>query len=197
MKLEKGVDEFTMLELLVKAAAFKGLELYGSSSEAYTKPIKEYKLDDKLLALLAERRIKRHDRPDDVFTLSDENPQEKVQGWEPSNYWNFKLLEGEKRRFDLSVSIAAGLIINQSERGVKLNPLASGGIFHLLTGFRISGCSRRWLRMIRKRRRWRKKSPRAKKDSSSFPGPILGWAASAVFQLSSMSSRAAIKKSGV
>lgn len=124
-----GVDSFTLIDLLQKAAAHKGLKLHEGASRAYSEPIRVYELDDKLLAMLAERNIKRQDRPDcrnEIFTLVDENPQEKVSGWTSSNYWNFKLLEDDKSKFDLRVTLSVGFGLNLEKRGVVFVPQAHG-----------------------------------------------------------------------
>lgn len=129
LDLTAGVDSFTLLDLFRKAATHKGLKLHEGASKAYSEPIKVYELDDRLLAVLAERNIKRQDRPDcrnEIFTLVDENPQEKVPGWAPSNYWNFKLLEGDKRKFDLQVMLSVGFGLNLEKRGIVLVPQAHG-----------------------------------------------------------------------
>jgi hypothetical protein len=127
--LTMGENALTLLDLLRKAAVHKGLKLHEGASKAYSEPIKEYALDERLLAVLAEHNIKRQDRPDrrnEIFILVDENPQEKVPGWSPSNYWNFKLLEGDKRRFDLRMTLSVGFGINFEKRGVVLVPQAHG-----------------------------------------------------------------------
>lgn len=129
LDLTAGVDSFTLLDLLRKTATHKGLKLHEGASTAYSEPIKAYELDDRLLTILAERNIKRQDRPDcrnEIFTLTDENPQKKVPGWAPSNYWNFKLLEGDKRRFDLQVTLSVGFGLNLEKRGIVLVPQAHG-----------------------------------------------------------------------
>ena len=129
LDLTAGVDIFTLLDLLRKVAAHKGLKLQEGASKAYSEPIKVYTLDNKSLAMLAERNIKREDRPDcrnEIFTLVDENPQEKVPGWASSNYWNFKLLEGDKSKFDLRVTLSVGFGLNLEKRGVVLVPQAHG-----------------------------------------------------------------------
>lgn len=126
--LTMGVDAFTLLDLLKKAAAYKGLKLQEDTLKAYSEPIKVYLLEDKLLAVLAERGIKQQARPDcrnEIFTLVDENPQEKVPGWTPSNYWNF-LLEGNGHKFDLRVSLSVGFEINTKKRGIVSWPQAHG-----------------------------------------------------------------------
>lgn len=127
--LTPGIDIFTKLELLKKAAEHKGLKLCEGGERANSEPIKEYALGDKLLDILAERGIKRQPRPDchnEIFTLVDENPQIEVPGWAPSNYWNFKLLEGDEHKFDLHISLGVGFGINIKERGVVLCPRANG-----------------------------------------------------------------------
>jgi len=129
LDLIAGVDTFTLLDLLRKTAAHKGLKLQEGASKAYSEPIKAYMLNDKLLAMLAKRSIKRQDRPDcrnEIFTLVDENPQEKVPGWASSNYWNFKLLEGDKSKFDLRVTLSVDFGLNLEKRGVVLVPQAHG-----------------------------------------------------------------------
>ncbi|MBI4119166.1 MAG: hypothetical protein HY452_02805 [Parcubacteria group bacterium] len=131
-ELVDGVDTLTLLGLLGKAAAHKGLRIQAGSSSAYSEPIKEYVLDEELLAALAESGIKRQERPDcrnEIFTLVDENPQNKVPGWSSSNYWNFKLFEGDERKFDLRVTLYVGFQVSFKKRGVVLMPLARGSFF--------------------------------------------------------------------
>lgn len=129
--LSIGVDTFTLLDLLRKAAIYKGLKLCEGVLKAHSESIRAYELDDKLLAVLAERGIKRQPCPDCrneifTFTLVDRNPQEKVPGWVPSNYWNFKLLEGDRHKFDLRVSLSVGFEINIEKRGIVFWPQAHG-----------------------------------------------------------------------
>ncbi|MFH1171646.1 MAG: hypothetical protein V1778_03850 [bacterium] len=127
--LAMGVDVFTYLDLLRKAAAHKGLKLHEGGSEAYSEPMKEYALGKRVLDALARRGIKQQARPDcrdEIFTLVDENPQRMVPGWKPSNYWNFKLLEDGERGFDLRVTLCVGLGINFERRGIVLIPRALG-----------------------------------------------------------------------
>lgn len=122
-----GRDVFTSEDLLKKAAAFLGLELkYMSGSRATSNSIKEYVLDGKLLKALAEKGIRRHDRPDDIFTLADENPQKTVPGWSPSNFWNFELFKDGKKGYDLRIALQANFRILQAKRGVMFWPMASG-----------------------------------------------------------------------
>lgn len=137
--LTMGENTLMLLDLLRRAATHKGLKLH---EEAYSAPIKEYTLDEKLLAALAKCGIKREDRPDrsNIFTLVDENPQEKVPGWSPSNYWNFKLLEGDKRTFDLRMTLYVGFGINLEKRGVVIVPQAHGSFLSAadrLSNFRM------------------------------------------------------------
>jgi len=130
MKLVPGKDIFTMLDLLRKAAQYKGLKLQEGQSRAMSEPIKVYTLDDRLLAILAEQGIRQYGRPDcrnEILTLEDENPQKYVPGFVPSNYWNFKLLEGKKNKFDLRVSLSVGLgITTKGGGGVVFWPQAHG-----------------------------------------------------------------------
>ena len=128
--LTMGENALTLLDLLRRAATHKGLRLDEEASKAYSEPIKEYILDEKILAALAKHNIKQQYRPDcknEIFTLVDKNPQTKVPGWEPSNYWNFKLVEG-KDRFDLRIALFVGLGINFKfeKRGVVLVPQVRG-----------------------------------------------------------------------
>lgn len=127
--LTMGVDAFTLLDLLKKAAEHKGLKLHEDALKAYSGLIKGYSLDDKLLAVLAERGIKQQTRPDcrnEIFTLVDENPQEKIPGWMPSNYWNFKLLESDRHKFDLRVFLSVDFGVNTEKRGIVFWPQAHG-----------------------------------------------------------------------
>lgn len=134
ISLEAGKDAYTLLDLLRKAAEYKGLKLMEGAFEAYCEPIKTYELDSKALAVLEKVGIRRQLRPDSdrVFTLVDENSQEHNSVYQPSNYWNFKLpdpeapdprdREGNPRRIMLST----GLSLNQTKRGIVLSPLAHG-----------------------------------------------------------------------
>lgn len=126
--LVPGVEVFTETELLRLAAEHKGVELHcheGKWSDQ-SRSIKGYVLDEALLALLKEKGIKREPRPDQVFTLVDENPQEHRPGWSPSNYWNFKIPEGGDGRYDLRIELGCKLLIDSQERGVVFWPNAHG-----------------------------------------------------------------------
>ncbi len=129
MVLTMGERAFTLLELIRRAAAYKDLKLSEGASRAYSEPITEYQLDKELLRALAVHNIKRQGRPDcrdEMVTLVDENPQKKVPGWLPSNYWNFELLEGDKHTFDLRIALSVGFKINTEKRGIVLVPRAHG-----------------------------------------------------------------------
>ena len=120
------VDVFTRFKILQRAAVHKGLILPESASDAYSEPLKVYNLDDKLLAVLAERGIKRQARPKylgDVFTLADENPRENIPGCQPTNYWNFRL-QDDGVHFDLRVSVFVSFVISTEKRGVIFWPQA-------------------------------------------------------------------------
>lgn len=125
--LVRGVDIFTTFELFQKTAACKGLKLEESTSSDYSKPIKVYTLDDKLLTVLAKRGIKqRHHHPDSTnlfvnFTLLDENPQ---KGDSPSVCWGFKQLEGDKGDFDLRIFLKVAFGLSFERREIILLPLA-------------------------------------------------------------------------
>lgn len=127
LNLVRGGEVFTLLDLLEKAAEFEGLKLEKKWSKAISKPIKSYQLDRRLLSKLAEKGIKKKDRPDDVFTLVDENPQQVTPGWRPSNYWNFKRPDhNPKKDFDLRIELRIGFRLSQEDRGFMLVPLAYG-----------------------------------------------------------------------
>ena len=127
--LTMGVDSLTLLDLLRRAAIYKGLKLLENASRACSEPIKEYTLDDNLLVVLAKHGIRQHARPDcnhEILTLEDENDQEEILGWVPSNYWNFKLFKGDKCKFDLQVTLSVDFGINFEKSGVMLIPRAHG-----------------------------------------------------------------------
>lgn len=129
--LQVGVNAFTFLDLLKKAASFKNLTLQEGSLYASSTPVKRYVLDEDLLGHLALRGIKRQDRPDcnnKIFTLVDENSQVKFCGQAPSNCWNFTLLDcdGERLKFDLCVDLSVGFGIDTKKRGVSLYPQVRG-----------------------------------------------------------------------
>ena len=131
--LVRGIDTLTLLDLLEMAATHKGLKFQDGASKAYSEPFKEYILDEKLLAMLAERGIKRQERPgcrNEIFTLVDENHQ----------YWNFKLREGDKCEFDLRIKLFVGFGIKYEKRGVVLVPMTQssyGGPVDQLPNFRM------------------------------------------------------------
>lgn len=125
--LTPGDNALTLSDLLRRVATYKDLRIQEGASRAYSEPIKKYTLDMQLLTALAKHDIRRQDRPDEVFTLVDNNPQSPASGFSPSNYWNFlKSGEGSKRRFDLRVTLLVGFSINLEKRGVVLVPLAHG-----------------------------------------------------------------------
>lgn len=129
LELVAGVDRFTLLELFRRAAAHKGLTLHEGADTAYSEPIKQYKLNPKLLTALAERKIRRQQHPDcenEIFTLVDENQQKKVDGYAPSNYWNFKLVKGGDGKFDLQIALCVGFTLNIERRGIVFCTLAHG-----------------------------------------------------------------------
>jgi len=128
--LTVGENALTQLDLFRKAADHVGLKLHkGRQEEAFSEPIREYVLDMEILAALEKYNIRREDRPDcrnEIFTLVDRNPHVEVPGWSPSNYWNFPLLEGDKRSFDLRITLYVDLSINREKRGIVLIPRALG-----------------------------------------------------------------------
>jgi len=127
-----GQEALTESDLLQKAIAFKGLEfgyLYSDRPGASSKPIKEYVLDNRLLAVLASLGIRQQLRPDcynEIFTLVDNNPQENNSDFLPSNWWNFRLVEGQKSKFDLRISLCASCFIHFKKCGIVLWPTANG-----------------------------------------------------------------------
>lgn len=124
-----GVESLRLNELFRKASEKKGLKFWEGTSSALTRSFKTYKLDSKLLAYLSQHGFKRQDRPDcknEIFTLVDSNPQVRVPGYAPSNYWNFKEVEGEKGIFDLSISLHFELHLGTEERGIIFIPRAYG-----------------------------------------------------------------------
>lgn len=124
-----GIKSFTPFDIVEKAAQYKNLKSLGSYSDS----IKIYTLNDKLLVFLAKQGIKRQDRSDcnnKIFTLVDENHQEKAYGFVPSNYWNFDfdLLKDNNKngKFDLRVTLRVRFEINIQERGIVFWPMVCG-----------------------------------------------------------------------
>jgi hypothetical protein len=125
--LEAGKDCISLRQLFKKAAAFKGIPIAENDiSHQWSGPIAEYVLDDQLLAFLADRGIRRRERSDDIFTLSDENPQVEIPGFMPSNCWNFKSEKDGTGRFDLKVTLEIVFAADQRRRGFILFPSATG-----------------------------------------------------------------------
>lgn len=130
LTLMRGRDIFTPFELMVKAAQYKGLLLKHEGSLILSEPIATYVLDDALLTVLAENKIRRQLRPDcnnTVFTLVDENPQEKpAPGWIESDYWNFRETPKSSGQFDLKIKLQVSFHISFTKKGVVLRPKAYG-----------------------------------------------------------------------
>lgn len=127
--LKSGVESLTLTELFRKASKKKGLEFCEGVHQPQTRPFKTYQLNSALLAYLTKRGITNHGRPDcnyETFTLVDDNPQLLSPGYVPSNYWNFKEVEGKKGVFDLRISLYFELHLGTEERGIIFMPMASG-----------------------------------------------------------------------
>lgn len=128
-ELVRGRDTYTLIDLLKRVAEHKGLAWREGASHARSEPIKEYALDKGLLRVLCEQNIVEQARPDcggDVFTLVDANPQQRIPGFTPSNYWNFKRLDENGGGFDLRISLTVGFGMSTRMRGVTLVPFANG-----------------------------------------------------------------------
>ncbi|MFA6587668.1 MAG: hypothetical protein WCT08_01225 [Patescibacteria group bacterium] len=123
--LREGIETFTAKALYQKVATLKGLQL--STDPTQSLPMKEYELDDPLLAVIEAGGIKRQPRPDcrdETFTLLDQNPK---SAWSASsNYWNFKFREDKAGVFDLQISPSVKLCIDTRKRGIILTPQAHG-----------------------------------------------------------------------
>lgn len=127
--LKPGVESLTLNELFRKASEKKGLKFWEGTTSTVTKPFKTYKLSSERLDYLSRLGIKRQDRPDcrnEIFTLVDGNPQVPVPGFVPSNYWNFKEIDGKKGIFDLTISLQFKLRLGTKERGIVFIPQAHG-----------------------------------------------------------------------
>ncbi len=125
LTLTMGEDTFTLLDLLRKAAAHKGLEFHEGAQKAYSKPIKVYELDQRLLDALKDRGFRLEDRPDcryEIFTIVDTKSPRDLGG----NYWNFSRLKADKIKFDLRVGLVIGFGLNIEKRGVTLVPRTHG-----------------------------------------------------------------------
>jgi len=124
-----GADSFTLLDILRRAAAHKGLKLQNGEPPCLSEPITTYRLDERLLAVLEDNGIRRQPRSDcthEIFTLVDENPQKKIPGWSSSDYWNFKLVANSKTKFDMKIILCVGFGFNYKARGISLVPHAPG-----------------------------------------------------------------------
>lgn len=124
-----GDSALTRLDILQKAATHKGLKLFDGTDPVYSKPIKEYVLDEKMLALLSVHGIRQQERPDcqgRIFTLVDENPQQFCPGWSPCNWWNFKLMKGSEDTFDLRMALHVSLFIDMQRQGVVFKAQVRG-----------------------------------------------------------------------
>lgn len=118
-------DVLSIETLYDRAADHKSVELADNDLHR-SKLIKKYALDAKLLAALSKARIRQVERSDGIFTLSDENPQHIVPGWNPSHYWNFRIDE-ETQEYDLRIQLSVHLEISDYDRGVVFRPWAFGG----------------------------------------------------------------------
>lgn len=123
--LKKGDETFTLLQLLEKAAAHKRLKLQKESSRMYSEPIAEYNLNKDLLAILAEQGIIGQNCPNNIFTLVDKNPQQKIPGFAPSNYWNFQGQDGDMGgKHKMPITLCVEFRENIEKRGIELFPVA-------------------------------------------------------------------------
>jgi hypothetical protein len=59
---------------------------------------------------------------DGVYTLVDNNPQEKIPGFVPSNYWNFGKRKDNDQKFDLRLFLGIKLELSIKERGIIFFP---------------------------------------------------------------------------
>jgi hypothetical protein len=125
--LVRGKNCFTQSELFARAAALKGLKMQNPSGGNYSQSFREYKIGPAVLARLAEKSITRQARPenDGVYTLVDNNPQQQIPGWTPSNYWNFGKRKDDDRKFDLRFSLSVRFKLSIRERGIVFLPQVS------------------------------------------------------------------------
>lgn len=130
MNLEKLIIEIKNQllpeeNLLKRAADFNGLVLQGEIPHLASQSIGCYKLtDSKFVKALEQKGFKLTKRPDGVITLSDENPQVEIQGYAPSNYWNFRNDDEKKDPLHLTLHLAP--VLKQSRRGIIFFPEARG-----------------------------------------------------------------------
>jgi hypothetical protein len=128
--LERGRDSFTLLELIRRAAAEKGLRLAKNAPRALSEPFTSYELDEKLLALLVARNITQQPRLDgrvDIFTLADGGWPEAFLHPALGNYWSFKRKERDNPSsdFDCHVFLSVGFNASIEERGIGCWPRAN------------------------------------------------------------------------
>ncbi len=137
LKLEMGVNVFSPRDLIEKAARHKGLTLVADQLVPRSAPIKRYQLTKRQLAALSDRGIKRQFRPDcrdEIFTLVDENPQEKIPGFAVDNFWNFKLVAAGGSHFDLGIRLQVEFSICLKKRGIVFTPRAYGTFLSPVSG---------------------------------------------------------------
>jgi hypothetical protein len=123
--LVRGVNCFTESDLFMRAATLKGLEMQNVGSRS--QKLKEYKVGLPVLAKLAEENIVRRVRPerDETYALVDDNPQDSMPEYTPSNSWNFSRSNNKKKKFDLRLSLSIELQLSIRERGIIFFPTVS------------------------------------------------------------------------
>ena len=124
-----GIFSLTETEIIKKALRHKydSLMPIKDNRGFHTKPIKTYWLTDEILKTLASQGIVQQSREDKVFTLMDQNPQEQIPRFRPSNYWNFGSRNNEEA-FDLTISLSFDLVVSTKERGVIFFPITHASL---------------------------------------------------------------------
>jgi len=116
-------------QLVEKAFVSRGLKLGQGDPYFYSNTIVTYELNGGFLEVLEKNGFKLKKRvsgiiTNGVITLIDENWQENIPGYSPSNYWNFRNNDKEKDKLILRLKVQAR--INYRKRGVVLRPAAIG-----------------------------------------------------------------------
>jgi hypothetical protein len=128
MGLTAVIKTVSLSYLYEKAADYKGVTLKEDAPDASSEPFRIHLLNKKWFAVLEECGIRRrpHPRcPDTIFTLVDENPQEKLPELMfnyHGNCWEFKLLEGDKHNFDLRLFMRVDFGVSIEKCGIVLWP---------------------------------------------------------------------------
>ena len=132
LELVPGKDTFTLLDLLRKAAAHKGLKFEENVSRVCTEPFKTYVLDDELMRALADRDIvrKHSEHPLNLWAIGDRKYQQGDSTMQHAHWWRFGFLKDKPTERDFRLQLLVALEFNQTKRSIVFHPEVSATLAH-------------------------------------------------------------------